>query len=156
MCQGLPETKMSSSHVLSAPSIAHANATLARRFFAEQDRVRGGPVPELCAPNYMATIGGHPPMDRAGHERFSFGFYAGFPDARHEVVDVFATEDRVAVRFVIHGTHSGNFFGIPASNRPVRAVANVLMRMNDGRVTSLEGVFDEAGLLRQIGVLPSG
>lgn len=147
---------MSSSQVLSAPSTANANATLGRRFFAEQDRVRGGPLAELCAPEYVATIGGNPPMDRAGHEGFAIGFYAGLPDARHEMVDVFATEDRVAVRFVIQGTHTGNFFGIPASDRPVRVVANVLMRIKDGRVTTLEGVFDEAGLLRQIGVLPGG
>ena len=147
---------MPSIQVVSAPSLTHANAALGRLFFAEQDRVRGGPVPELCAPEYSASIGGNPKMDRSGHEGFSLAFYAGFPDARHEIVDVFATDDRVAVRFVIHGTHTGPFFGIPASGRRVRAVANVLMHVHDGRVTNLEGVFDEAGLLRQIGVLPGG
>jgi len=145
---------MSSSQVVSAPTTAHANARLGRRFFEEQDRLRGGPLPELCAPEYRASLGGNPPMDRAGHEGFALGFYAGFPDARHEILDVLATEDRVAVRFVIHGTHTGNFFGIPASQRPIRVVCNVLMHVNDARVTILEGVFDEAGLLRQIGVLP--
>jgi hypothetical protein len=34
-------------------------------------------------------------------------------------------------------------------------VANILMQVADGRVRRLAGVFDEAGLLRQIGVLPS-
>jgi predicted ester cyclase len=68
---------------------------------------------------------------------------------------VFATEDRVAVRFIIRGTHTGSFFGIPASGRPIVVAAHVLMRVADGRVNELFGIFDEAGLLKQIGVLPS-
>jgi hypothetical protein len=31
-----------------------ANAALGRKFFEEQDRVRGGPASELCAPNDSA------------------------------------------------------------------------------------------------------
>ena len=93
-------------------------------------------------------------MDRAGHERFAAGFYAGIPDAHHAIGEVFATDSRVAVRFVIHGTHTGSFFGIPPTGRPVRVAANVLLHVADGKVERLFGVFDEAGLLRQLGVLP--
>ena len=129
-------------------------AALGRRFFEEQDRLRGGPAPELCAPGYVAVLGGNPPMPREGHEQFARAFYAAFPDIRHEVQDVFANGDRVAVRFVLHGTHTGPFFGIPATGRPVTIAAHVLMQVADGRVTRLAGIFDEAGMLRQIGVLP--
>ena len=85
---------------------------------------------------------------------FAVGFYAGFPDARHHVEDVFATNDRVALRVVIRGTHSGNFFGIPATGRPVVVAAHVLLDVSGGRVARLVAIFDEAGLLRQIGLLP--
>lgn len=128
---------------------------LARDFFASQDRSRGGPDPSLCTPDYTAAIGGNPPMPLAGHAAFATGFYAGIPDAAHTVDDVFAAGDRLAVRFTIRGTHTGSFFGIPATGRPVTVVAHVLMHVTDGRVARLAGVFDEAGLLRQIGVLPS-
>ena len=131
-----------------------ANRTLGSTFFKEQDRLRGGPAEHLCAPEYMATIGANPPMTHAGHEGFALGFYAGFPDAMHHIEEVFATDDRVAVRFVIHGTHTGHFFGIPPTGRAIKTAANVIMHVSDGRVTKLLGVFDEAGLLRQIGVLP--
>jgi predicted ester cyclase len=70
------------------------------------------------------------------------------------VEEVFATEDRIAVRFVFHGKHTGDFFGIPATQRMVSARANILLHVADGKVTKLFGVFDEAGLLRQLGVLP--
>ena len=137
----------------SAQETANANAVLGRRFFEEQDRLRGGPAPALCAPGYLALIGGNPPMPREGHEGFAKAFYAGFPDIHHVVEEVFATADRVAVRFTLHGTHGGDFFGIPATGTRVTVAANVLMEVADGRVTKLLGVFDEAGLLRQIGAL---
>jgi hypothetical protein len=133
--------------------VVAANRDLGRRFFAEQDRVRGGPVPEVCTEDYVATLGGNPPMDRAGHEGFAKLFYGGFPDLYHTVEDVFATEDRVFVRFVIRGTHTGNLFGIPATGRPATIVANIAFRVLDGKVASLTGVFDEAGMLRQLGVI---
>jgi len=37
-------------------SSAAANAALGRRFFEEQDRLQGGPAPELCAPDYQAAL----------------------------------------------------------------------------------------------------
>jgi predicted ester cyclase len=131
------------------------NRALGRRFFDEQDRLRGGPAEALCAPGYRAFLGGNPPVDRSGHEGFARAFYAAFDGIGHDIQEVIATEDRVAVRFVLRGTHTGSFFGIPATGRPVTVVANVILHVADGRVTTLEGVFDEAGILRQIGVIPS-
>jgi predicted ester cyclase len=72
----------------------------------------------------------------------------------HVIEDVFATRDQVAVRFVIRGTHTGDFFGLPPTGRPVTVAANVLMHVSNRVVTKLAGVFDEAGMLRQLGVLP--
>jgi predicted ester cyclase len=130
-----------------------ANRALGRRFFEEQDRLRGGPAEALCAQGYTATLGGNPPVDRAGHEAFARAFYAAFPDMRHQVDDVFATATQVAVRFVLHGTNTGSFFGMPPTGARVSVAANVLMTVRDGKVTSLLGIFDEAGMLRQLGVL---
>jgi predicted ester cyclase len=131
--------------------VVETHRRLGRRFFLEQDRLRGGPAQALCAPEYLAVIGGNPPMDRAGHEGFALAFYGAFPDLHHEIQEVFATEDRVAVRFVLHGTHTGVFFGMPPTNRSITAAANVILHVSDGRVTKLFGVFDEAGLMRQLG-----
>jgi predicted ester cyclase len=131
----------------------HDAAAVGRRFFEEQDRVRGGPVPELCAPGYTAVLGGNPPMDRSGHEMFSKAFYSAFPDLTHTVDEAFGTSDRVAVRFTLRGTQQAPFMGIPATNRKIAVTANVLMHVSNGTVTRLLGAFDEAGLLRQLGVL---
>ncbi len=80
--------------------------TLARRCFAEQDRLRGGPAEELCAPGYAAHLPGVPPLDLARHQGFAAAFYAAFPNLRHEIELVVADGDRVAVRFRLYGTHT--------------------------------------------------
>jgi hypothetical protein len=133
-----------------------ARRALGRKFFSEQDRLRGALAPELCAPGYTARIGSNPPMDRQAHDGFGLAFYAAFPDIHHEVERVLVEGDSVAVRFVLHGTHTGAFFGIPASNRKIAVAAHVILTVQDGQVTDLLGVFDEAGLLRQVGALPGG
>ena len=138
---------------MSTQETVAVNEALGRRFFEEQDRLRGGPAPALCAGGYTATLGGNPPVNRDGHEGFARAFYAAFPDMRHTIEEVFATGDRVGVRFVLNGTNTGSFFGMPPTGREVRIAANVLMKVEAGRVTQLSGIFDEAGLLRQLGVL---
>ena len=138
-----------------AASLIEGNSALGRQFFQEQDRLRGGPAPELCAAGYRATLGSTPEMTREGHEGFAKAFYAAIPDLHHEIVETFATQDRVFVRFVLHGTNSGSFFGIPPTGKTITVPAHVYMEMSGGVVMRLFGVFDEAGLLRQLGILPS-
>ena len=94
-------------------------------------------------------------MDRVGHEHFANAFYAAFEAIHRTIEDIFATDDRVAVRFVLRGRHTGSCLGIPASGKEVTIAANVLWHACDRRA-SLDAVrdLDEAGLLHQIGVLP--
>jgi predicted ester cyclase len=126
------------------------NRTVARRFFAEQDRLRGGPAPELCTPDYVAHLAGNPPMNLDGHQGFAAAFYAGFPDLRHDVSMAIAEEDRAAVRFTIHGTHTGEFLGIAPTGRHVAVTATAVMELRDGRVATIRGEFDQLGLMRQL------
>jgi steroid delta-isomerase-like uncharacterized protein len=132
-----------------------ANHTLGRQFFAAQDRLRGGPDADLCAPTYTATIGGNPPMDLAGHQGFARMFYEAFPDLYHTVEDTVADEDRVAVQFTLRGTHTGDFAGIPATGRPITVSAIAILRVADGRVAELRAAFDQFGMMQQLGVIPA-
>jgi steroid delta-isomerase-like uncharacterized protein len=130
-----------------------ANRELGRRFFAEQDRLRAGPSPELCAPGYVARIGASPAMDRTAHDAFARAFYAAFPDLAHVIESAIAEERVVAVRFVLRGTQTGAFFGVPATGRAIRVAAHAILHVDGGRVTELVAVLDEASLLRQLGVI---
>src|SRR5271163_2452853 len=139
---------------MNSQAVTEANRALAKKFFLAQDQMRGGPDPELCAPGYSARLGGGEAMDLAAHQASSRGFYAGMPDMHHEVEQVIVEGDAVFVRFVIYGTNTQPLFGMPASQRTVAIAAHVILRVRDGKVKRLHGLFDEAGMLRQIGMLP--
>jgi steroid delta-isomerase-like uncharacterized protein len=128
-------------------------ADLGPRFFAEQDRLQGGPAEDLCAPGYTARIGANPPMPLAGHQQFAAMFYAAFSGLAHVVEDTVAGPDRVAVRFTLHGTHTGDFMGLPATGRTIAVPAIAILRLVDGKVAELNAVFDQAGMMRQLGAV---
>lgn len=132
-----------------------SNKELGSRFFQEQDRLRGGPAEELCAPSYTAYIASSPPRDLAGHQQFAKVFYGAFPDLRHVIEETVADEAKVAVRFTLHGTHTGNFLGISVTGKKVVIPALAILHVADGKVTELRALFDQVSLLQQLGALPS-
>lgn len=125
------------------------------RFFKEQDRLKGGPADELCAPNYTAHIGGNPPMNLEGHKQFARIFYAAFPDLGHTIDDTITEGDKVVVRFTARGTHTGNFMGIPATGKSITVGAIVILRIVNGKVAELRAQFDQMGMMQQLGVIPA-
>jgi hypothetical protein len=128
-------------------------ADLPARFFHGQDRLKGSLPPELCAPSYTAEIVGFPAMDAHGHGEFGRAFYAGFPDIAHTIDEVLPADGRLVVRFTLRGTHRGTFFGIPPTGRPIEVGAIVILTLANGQVSHLRGMFDQLGLMRQIGVV---
>jgi len=127
---------------------------LARRFFESQDERKGGADPALLSSDYQAQINGMPPMDAAAHAGMAAQFYSGLTGAQHHIEQVMADGDRAAVRFVFTGTHDQPLFGMPPSGKAVEVPAHIFLLIKDGKVARVTGLFDEAGMLRQIGVLP--
>jgi predicted ester cyclase len=131
-----------------------ASKSIGAQFFAGQDRLRGGPDPDLATSDYKADIVGFPPLDLAGHQGFATAFYAAFPDLQHRVEQVVAEGDQESVRFSLVGTHKGEFNGIPATGKQVEVAAFALFTVRDGRVAHLRGLFDQLGMLQELGVIP--
>jgi hypothetical protein len=127
----------------------------ATSFFGGQDRLKGPLPPELCAPSYRADIVGFPTMDQAGHGNFGRAWYESFPDITHTIDEAQRTEDGYVVRFTANGTHTADFMGIPATGRTVAVSAFVLLSVVGGRVTHARAMFDQIGLMRQLGAIPS-
>jgi steroid delta-isomerase-like uncharacterized protein len=97
-----------------------------------------------------------PGMQRGleGHNAIVRLFRAAFPDQWWQIEDLIAEGDRVVARTTMRGTHSGDFFGIPASGRAVTLTGVHVMRIADGRIIEHWGSNDDLGLMRQIGALP--
>jgi SnoaL-like polyketide cyclase len=126
---------------------------LASRFFHGQDARKGPLPPELCTPSYRADIVGFPSMDAAAHGQFGSAWYAAFPDLTHTIDEARPTDTGIVVRFTAKGTHLGTFMGIPATNRQISVSAFVLLTVVNGTVTQLRAMFDQMGLMRQLGLV---
>jgi steroid delta-isomerase-like uncharacterized protein len=92
---------------------------------------------------------------RAGLADVLAGMFAGFPDLHWEVFDVLAEGDRVVSLSTWTGTHRGEFLGIPPTGRTVSVEAWTVDRYRNGKLTESRITMDAAGLLGQLGVLPT-
>ena len=56
----------------------------------------------------------------------------------------------VAVRWTVAGTHSGDFLGMPASDKPVFVLGVTHWRIVGGRIAVEWTVFDSLGVMAQL------
>ncbi len=110
---------------------------------------------EVLAPNYDRVRGGN--FHLAGNARDQGwphpGMYlrAAFPDRVDVIEEVIAEGDRVGLLFRVTATHTGNFFGIPATGRKVDVYEMALLRIVDGQMVEGWFMMDETALLKQLG-----
>jgi steroid delta-isomerase-like uncharacterized protein len=136
--------------------VSEENKTLVRRFV---DEVQSGGnidlIDELCSPefvNHSAPPG--MPADCEGVKLVTAMFRQAFPDSYFTVEDMIAEGDKVATRKTFHGTHEGEFLGIPPTGRPVSIGLIDVVRVADGRVVEHWSIGDSLGMMEQLGVIP--
>jgi steroid delta-isomerase-like uncharacterized protein len=78
---------------------------------------------------------------------------AAFPDHRHEVEEVVAEGDAVALRCTLTGTHRGPFLGTPPTGCAIAVTEVHLYRLRDGKAVEHRVGRDDLGALRQLGVV---
>ena len=112
-------------------------------------------VDEICSPefvNHSAPPG--IPADREGIKIVTAMFRRAFPDSYFTVEDMVAEGDKVVTRKTFHGTHEGEFMGMPPSGRAVSMGLIDIVRISDGRVVEHWSVGDSLGMMQQLGVIP--
>ncbi|MER7664062.1 ester cyclase [Streptomyces sp. NPDC096193] len=112
---------------------------------------------ELLAENFIANLPGLPdPL--YGREIWRLGteaMWAGFPDLRIDVEDMFGADDKVAVRVHFRGTHRGTFQGVAATGRQVGFRSIEIYRIEGGRIAEEWVSPDMIGLMQQISPVPA-
>jgi steroid delta-isomerase-like uncharacterized protein len=109
-------------------------------------------VNNVVAPGWQNTP--LPPGGAAGAEAFrgTVAFLRSvFPDFTITHEDFVVTGDKVAVRSVSRGTHSGELLGIPATGRKVEYRAFDFHRIENGRIAKSWHMEDYLALLNQLG-----
>ena len=80
--------------------------------------------------------------------------FAAIPDAHVRVDRMVAEGATVAVEWTLSGTHRGRLLGIPATGRVICFTGVSLIRFRGSLAAADMRMWDVAGLLRQIGLLP--
>lgn len=74
----------------------------------------------------------------------------GLDDLRFDVDEVVEQGDRVAARWTMHGTHTRDLFGKPATGKQITQRGTVFYRVADDRLAELWPLVDVFGLFQQI------
>jgi steroid delta-isomerase-like uncharacterized protein len=81
-------------------------------------------------------------------------FRKAMPDWRSDVDQLVAEGDLVVERFTASGTHRGELMGVPPTGRTIVLAGVNTFRIAGDRIVERWGCLDQAGLLRQLGLLP--
>jgi steroid delta-isomerase-like uncharacterized protein len=132
------------------------NKDIARRFiqrvFVEADPAA---VDELASEDFMPHSWGQMPPGRDSLKAAQKRVTQGISDARMTIEDLIAEGDKVAVRLISHGRHTGEFMGVPASGKEYDISETHIFRITGGKVVEHWLNADMLGLMQQIGALPA-
>ena len=91
--------------------------------------------------------------DKAGVLNLYKRLRAAFPDFTPEIHWQRADGDVVTTYKTYHGTHEGNFLGIPGTGKKVSFETVDAMRVVDGKITEHWGVANLYSVMQQLGVI---
>jgi len=133
------------------------NKHVARQFFEFLGRYDTERMERLLVSNtqYSFHPSGMPHMDWNGHKQLLATITRAFPDLHHDIKDMVAEGDKVAVRLIVTGTHNGEFRGIPPSGRKLSLDEMAFLTIVDGRIIEGWVTSDTMSFMQQIGAIPS-
>ncbi len=134
-------------------AIAAENKALVRRFYEEvYVDWNMALADEVVSPQFTShDWPEHGPTGPRAFRDYYSAIRSAVPDARYEVDDLIAENDRVVVRWRLLGTHKGNFRGIAPSGRSITLKGIAIYRVQHGQLMERWVVSDLHGLLEEIG-----
>ena len=95
---------------------------------------------------------GNPRPGPEGQKNIAGDFRKAFPDLTVHIDLIFATDDFVAVRWTMNGTHTGKWGTIDPTHKKATFSGVNIFRMEQGKVKEIWNHRDDLGLLEQLGV----
>jgi steroid delta-isomerase-like uncharacterized protein len=131
--------------------MSERSKALVRRWFEEVwNQGRREVIAEMLAPDAVIHDGG---MDSVGPEGF-YPFYdrmhTAFSDIRLTIQDFIAERDKVCVRWSSTVTHTGDFLGMPPTNKRIEITGMTVARVARGKLVEGWQNWDMLGLKQKI------
>jgi steroid delta-isomerase-like uncharacterized protein len=61
-------------------------------------------------------------------------FQSALDGLREDVDDMISEGDRVAIRYTLHATHTGDFYGVKATGKTIKVSGIEIFRIEDGKI----------------------
>ena len=90
----------------------------------------------------------------AGIQKTAQYYYTAFPDLSFTSTETLIDGDHAALSWTSCGTHRGKIMNIPPTGRSIRVSGVTTLAVRNGLVIRSSVLWDVAGLLRGIGLLP--
>jgi steroid delta-isomerase-like uncharacterized protein len=81
-------------------------------------------------------------------------YLTGFSNISFTIKDVFGQGDKLVKYWNFKGTHTGEFFGIPATGKTVSIDGTTLVRMANGKIAEERDFYDNLDFMTQLGLAP--
>ena len=108
-------------------------------------------VDNLLADDFKYEADGRPAIGKQEYIGFMKGVLTmSMTDMDMDFLRVIAEGNLVSVDYTNTMTHSGEFFGIPATNKRVLATGQFIREVKDSKVTAEWQTTNSAGLMQQI------
>lgn len=91
---------------------------------------------------------------KEGAKAYYSNFVTGFSDRKFTVVQSFAQGDQLVKYWSFTGTHTGVFFGIPATGKKVDVIGCTIAKVVNGKITEEQDFFDNLEFFQQLGLIP--
>ena len=113
-------------------------------------------VDVFISPDYvLRTAPEGTPGDRDAAREAIAMYLQAFPDLHISIDQLLAEDDRVIGVFTFTGTHAGDLFGIPPTQKQVSVRQIAIYRIADGKVVEEWECSDQLGLMQQLGAIPA-
>ncbi|MDR3575252.1 MAG: ester cyclase [Anaerolineaceae bacterium] len=105
---------------------------------------------EALTEDYQAHVNGQLIPNRQIGKGFVEAIHTAFPDLKYNLDDTIIKDDKVVTRWTAVGTHTGDFFGMPATNKHISMLGITIFLVRDNKIAELWDVWDQNGLMQQL------
>jgi len=140
---------------MNTENLIQHNQQLIRNYFNEVwNKGNLDLLDELLNPNYLNHSSSIPdsPPGPGGLKPIVSAMRIAFPDLHYTIQDLIVTDDRVVARVKMTGTHTGDFFGIPPTNKKISVNQINIEYIENGRISEHWRITDENTMMNQLGL----
>lgn len=122
----------------------------AKKFYEVYNDKKLDLIDSIFTDDYVGHVNAHDIVGAENAKGFIGGFLEGIPNAFYDVKESFVNDNKVTCRWVCTGTQTGNFYGMPPTNKDVNVNGITIFRIADGKIAELWNVWDQYTLVEQL------